>query len=130
MSVSFHLPGYGEAPKEIKDRFPKKLEALTQVLKTNPDLERGSYTFLGMGVLTFEHDFTIEKVGSMESRLVGSDHNKVLKREGVKKGGIYGEVPKEATHYFLGEGHTEQELYIKKPENSFSRDIFPIAFLR
>lgn len=118
--------GNAKLPKElIKNLEIKKLE---QVLENELDTEK--YNFLGLGKLYFNYNVKVVEGDSMAATLVGNDHSKILERGNLKNSYINNEIPLGSTHYFLGEGESDEELYINHKENSHSRDIFSIVYLK
>lgn len=113
-------------PKNITEKL--EIRNLNQVY--DEDLKNRKFAFLGLGKLILSYNIKVEKVDEFASRLAGCDNPYALGRSSLKSSHITIPVPKESTNYYLGELIADEELYINHKENSHSRDLAPIIFLK
>jgi hypothetical protein len=113
-------------PKDITDKLT--IKDLNQVFEK--DLSDKKFTFLGLGKLIISYNVEVVEGDAFASRLAGCDNNYNLKRAGVRSSNITISIPENSTHYYLGEMDSDEELYLNHKENSFSKDLAPIVFLK
>ncbi len=112
--------------KDITEKL--EIRNLSQVFEK--DLKTKNFTFLGLGKLILTYKFDIVEGDAFASRLAGCDNNYQIKRTGLKHSYISLPTPKDSTHYYLGEIISDEELYLEHKDNSSSRDLAPIVFLK
>jgi hypothetical protein len=113
-------------PKDITDKLA--IKDLKQVF--DKDLANEEFAFLGLGKLSISYNCKVVHGDDFAARLAGCDHPYQIERKGVSSSHITIPLPKDSTHYYLGEMDSDEELYVNHKENSFSRDFASIIFLK
>lgn len=118
-------------PEDISKEAKEKL-GLEKLTKVNEEKLGQKYFFLSLGSVKINYKTEFIKGGSslsQEARMAGADNDDTYRITGVSNSYLAGNVPKEATHYCLGNRIFEEEIWSRE-RRAHASEQTPIVFLK